>query len=483
MGMHDHLADRLRVPPQSVEAEQAVLGGLMLAPDAYFQISDQLAEDDFYRRDHQLIYRAIRELADKNRPFDAVTLGEWFDSMGLSEQVAGGAYLIELASTTPSAANIVAYAEIVTDKARLRRLIDVGTGIVQSGFNTDGRTSAEVVADAQQAVAAIGENKAHRLKSVHDGLSEMVEAMQRRMDSGGMIGTSYGLPAMDEMTGGKQPGDLIIIAGRPSMGKTTLALQGAMAAGRPLIFSFETRADKLLSRLTAHVGQFPLRWILFPQEAPEFAFDRIVAASRVVKERLAASIYDGRRLTSKQLRALAIREHRKSPLKELVIDHFGHIVLGGRGRTDQEMGEASKDFKELARELEIPVVLLMQLNRGVEARVDKRPILSDLRECGAAEEDADVVAMIYRDGYYNPTSTIKSFGEIFLRKNRDGDPGEIWTRPVLPEMRFDEAEPQQRPNSTTAKSGESTGVKARGYPRGQPSPFPVVSGNSRHDRD
>lgn len=455
-----------RVPPQSMQAEQAVLGGLMLAPDAWMLVSDVLSDSDFYRRDHQLIYRAIREMAESKpaKPFDAVTLGEWFDSQGLGEQVQHGAYLIDLARTTPSAANIRAYAEIVLDKAKLRALIDVGTAMVNNAFQPEGRDTNEIVADAQASVSVLTHSRGHRLKSVHDGLTEMVEDMQRRMASGGMVGTSYGLPSMDDMTGGKQPGDLIIIAGRPSMGKTTLALQGCMAAGRPLIFSFETMAAKLLARMAANVGRFPLRWILFPHEAPEYAFDRIAAASRIVKEKLTASIYDGRRIPFHQLRAIALREHDKTPVREVVVDHFGHLKRDGKGRADQEQGEDMKDFKALSREMDVPVIVLMQLNRSVESRTDKRPVLSDLRECGAAEEDADVVAMVYRDGYYNPESSIKSFGEIFLRKNRDGDPGEIWVKPMLPEMRFDEAEPQQRPNSnvTSIRSGggSTSGIRS-----------------------
>jgi replicative DNA helicase len=157
-----------------------------------------------------------------------------------------------------------------------------------------------------------------------------------------------------------------------------------------------------------------------------------------------------------------LREHEKSPVREVVVDHFGHLKREGKGRADQEQGEDMKDFKALAREMNVPLVVLMQLNRGVESRADKRPMLSDLRECGAAEEDADVVAMLYRDAYYNPTSSIRDYAEIFLRKNRDGDPGEIWTKPCLPEMRFDECEPQARPNSSTANAGGHGSGQARG---------------------
>jgi replicative DNA helicase len=228
---NDHKVEQLRVPPQSVEAEQAVLGGLMLAPDAYDRVADSLVENDFYRRDHQLIFRAIRELAERNKPYDAVTLGEWFESMGLSEQVAGGAYLIELASTTPSAANIKAYAEIVRDKAVLRQLIDVGTGIVNDGFQPEGRDSSEILAKAEQDVFAIAEAGARGrtdFTSVTTALSEAFDVLQKRYENGGSVtGLPTGYTEFDEMTAGLQPTDLLILAARPAMGKTTLALNMA----------------------------------------------------------------------------------------------------------------------------------------------------------------------------------------------------------------------------------------------------------------
>ena len=470
--------EALRLPPQSVQAEQAVLGGLMLAPGAFDRVAGTLSERDFYRHDHQLIWRAIAELAEQRQPFDAVTIGDWFETQGLAGHVDNGSYLIELASNTPSAANITAYADIVRDKATLRSLIEVGTGIVNDGFQPEGREVSSIVADARAKVSAIASGKRQALKDVNDGLSEMVNGMQERLEAGDMMGTSYGLPAMDEMTGGKQPGDLIIIAARPSMGKTTLALQGGLAAGRPLMFSFETKADRLLARMTAHVGRFPLRWILCPRDAPDHAFSMISAAARQVKQRLFAAIYDGARLNVSQLRETALREHDRSPVREIIIDHFGHLRREGRQRADQEQGEDMKELKALAREMNVPVIVLMQLNRGVESRADKRPVLSDLRECGAAEEDADVVAMIYRDAYYNPTSPIREYAEIFLRKNRDGDPGEVWAKPCLPEMRFDEAEPQQRPYSGAGGYGSGTGGQAGIGARTQPTRVSQIGGAS-----
>src|SRR5690554_6469001 len=245
--------EQLRVPPQSVEAEQAVLGGLMLAPDAYDRIADMLVVEDFYRRDHQLIYRAIRDLAEGSRPCDVVTIGEWFESQGLSGEVAGGAYLVELANTTASAANIKAYAEIVRDKAVLRQLIEVGTGIVNDGFQPEGRDSSEILAKAEQEVFAIAEAGARGradFTPVNQAMLEAFDVLQKRHDSGGSItGLPTGYEEFDEMTAGLQPTDLLILAARPAMGKTTLALNIAEYAALKTkkavaVFSMEMRSEE-----------------------------------------------------------------------------------------------------------------------------------------------------------------------------------------------------------------------------------------------
>jgi replicative DNA helicase len=453
----------LRLPPQSVESEQAVLGGLMLAPDTWHLVSDMLTHEDFYRPDHALIWKAIAHLESKRRPFDAVTLGEWFETQGLSEHVDDGKYLIELTTSTYSAANIRAYAEIVADKAKLRRAIAIGGDLMDSGFEPSGRESVEIIATATKALSDLASNRGHALKSAMDGLVEMMGDIETRIASGAMPGTSYGLKALDYMTGGKKPGDLIIIAARPSMGKTTLAVQGSLCSARPLIFSFETTASQLLARMTSHVGKLPLRWITNPVDAPDEAFARITEASKIVRERMRGRIYDGRRLTFDQMRAIAIREHSRDPLTEIVTDHLGHVRVSGKGRLDLEQGEITKGHKELAKELGVPAVLLMQLNRGVEQRADKRPMLSDLRECGAAEEDADVVVMLYRDEYYNrePHNPLRGFTEFFLRKNRDGEPGECWAHSALDEMRFDPAEPQSRAQPQGSAPSNRQGVPSR----------------------
>ncbi|KQZ67779.1 MULTISPECIES: replicative DNA helicase [unclassified Lysobacter] len=438
--------DQLRVPPQSVEAEQAVLGGLMLAPDAYDRVADQLVEEDFYRRDHQLIYRAIRELAEKNRPFDAVTLGEWFDSMGLSEQVAGGAYLIELASTTPSAANIAAYAEIVRDKAVLRQLIEVGTGIVNDGFQPDGRDSGEILAKAEQEVFAIAEAGARGrtdFTPVNKALSEAFDVLQTRYANGGSVtGLPTGYTEFDEMTAGLQNTDLLILAARPAMGKTTLALNMAeYAAFRSkkavAIFSMEMSASQLALRLISSVGRVNAQRLRSGQLEDE-DWSRVTSAIRQLRE---AKIFidDTPGLSPDVLRAKSRRLKREHDLGLIVIDYLQLMSVPGNSENRAtEISEISRSLKHLAKELNLPVIALSQLNRSLETRADKRPVMADLRESGAIEQDADVIVFIYRDDYYNKeTSPDKGLAEVIIGKQRSGPTGSLKLKFFGEYTRFD----------------------------------------------
>ena len=426
--------DQLRVPPQSIEAEQAVLGGLMLAPDAYDRVADQIVEEDFYRRDHQLIYRAIRDLAEKSRPFDAVTLGEWFDSQGLSEQVAGGAYLIELASTTPSAANITAYAEIVRDKAVMRKLIEVGTEIVNDGFQPDGRDSGEILAKAEQQVFAIAEAGARGrtdFTPVTKALSEAFDVLQTRYASGGAVtGLATGYTEFDEMTAGLQPTDLLILAARPAMGKTTLALNMAeYAAFRSkkavAIFSMEMSASQLALRLISSVGRVNAQRLRSGQLEDE-DWSRVTSAIRQLRE---AKIFidDTPGLSPEVLRAKSRRLKREHDLGLIVIDYLQLMSVPGNSENRAtEISEISRSLKHLAKELNLPVIALSQLNRSLEQRADKRPVMADLRESGAIEQDADVIIFIYRDDYYNKeTSPDKGLAEVIIGKQRSGPTGSL----------------------------------------------------------
>lgn len=438
--------DQLRVPPQSIEAEQAVLGGLMLAPDAYDRVADQIVEEDFYRRDHQLIYRAIRDLAEKSRPFDAVTLGEWFDSQGLSEQVAGGAYLIELASTTPSAANITAYAEIVRDKAVMRKLIEVGTEIVNDGFQPDGRDSGEILAKAEQQVFAIAEAGARGrtdFTPVTKALSEAFDVLQTRYASGGAVtGLATGYTEFDEMTAGLQPTDLLILAARPAMGKTTLALNMAeYAAFRSkkavAIFSMEMSASQLALRLISSVGRVNAQRLRSGQLEDE-DWSRVTSAIRQLRE---AKIFidDTPGLSPEVLRAKSRRLKREHDLGLIVIDYLQLMSVPGNSENRAtEISEISRSLKHLAKELNLPVIALSQLNRSLEQRADKRPVMADLRESGAIEQDADVIIFIYRDDYYNKeTSPDKGLAEVIIGKQRSGPTGSLKLKFFGEYTRFD----------------------------------------------
>ena len=445
-GRADARVEHLRVPPQSVEAEQAVLGGLMLSPESYDRVGDQLDESDFYRRDHQLIFRAIKDLAERNRPFDAVTLGEWFESQGQSEMVAGGAYLVELATTTPSAANIVAYAEIVRDKAVLRQLIEVGTGIVNDGFQPEGRDSAEILAKAEQEVFAIAEagNRGRQdFTAVTDAMKDAFDVLQTRYAAGGAItGLPTGYVEFDEMTAGLQPTDLIILAARPAMGKTTLALNmaeyAAMKTKKPVaVFSMEMSASQLALRLISSVGRVNAARLRTGQLEDE-DWSRISSAIRLLKD-TKIFIDDTPALSPDALRAKARRLKREHGLGMIVIDYLQLMAVPGNSENRAtEISEISRSLKALAKELNVPVIALSQLNRSLEQRADKRPVMADLRESGAIEQDADVIVFIYRDDYYNKeNSPDKGLAEVIIGKQRNGPTGSVKLKFFGEYTRFD----------------------------------------------
>ena len=429
---NDNRIEQLRVPPQSVEAEQAVLGGLMLDPTAFDKVADQLNEDDFYRRDHQSIYRAIRELVEKSKPCDAVTVGEWFESQGLAELVAGGAYLVELAASTPSAANIKAYAEIVRDKAVQRKLIDVGTGIVNDGFQPEGRDSTELLAKAEQEVFAIAESHSRGKQDftpVRKALIDAFEILQVRASTGGGItGLPTGYTDFDNMTAGLQPTDLIILAARPAMGKTTFALNIAEYAALKskkavAVFSMEMSAEQLAMRLISSLGRVNAKR-LKTGDLEDEDWSRVTGAITQLNG-IKIFIDDTPGLAPEVLRAKARRLKRENDLGLIVIDYLQLMqVPGNNENRATEISEISRSLKALAKELNVPVIALSQLNRSLEQRADKRPVMADLRESGAIEQDADVIVFIYRDEYYNKeNSPDKGLAEIIIGKQRNGPTG------------------------------------------------------------
>jgi replicative DNA helicase len=441
----DAKIDSLRVPPQSVEAEQAVIGGLMLSPESLDRVGDFLGEDDFYRRDHRLIFRAIRELSEKNKPFDAVTLGEWFEANNLADSIGGTGYLIELASTTPSAANIRAYAEIVREKAVLRQLIEVGTEIVNDGFKPEGRESSEVLAQAEMKVFKIAESgRRGRADFVplREAMKEAFQLLQERYENQGSVtGLPTGFHDLDEMTAGLQPSDLIILAARPAMGKTTLALNLAEYAALKTkkavaVYSMEMSASQLAFRLISSIGRVNATRLRTGQLEDE-DWSRVNMAIKMLSE-VKIFIDDTPALSPDVLRSKARRIKREHDLGLIVIDYLQLMAVPGTGENRAtEISEISRSLKALAKELHVPVIALSQLNRGLESRTDKRPVMADLRESGAIEQDADIIMFIYRDEYYHKDSADKGLAEVIISKQRNGPTGTVKLKFFGEYTRFD----------------------------------------------
>ncbi len=442
----DGRIEALRVPPQSVEAEQAVLGGLMLAPESLDHVADQLDRDDFYRNDHRLIYQAICDLSSKSKPFDVVTLGEWFDTNNMADRIGGSAYLIELASTTPSAANINAYAEIVREKAVLRQLIEAGTEIVNDGFQPGNSAIKEVLDRAEERVfkiAEIGDKGRKDYVSLRDAMKDAFQVLTERFENQGSVtGLPTGFIDLDEMTAGLQPTDLVILAARPSMGKTALAVNIAEYAALKtkkaiVIFSMEMSASQLAFRLISSMGRVNAQRLRTGQLEDE-DWSRVNSAIRMLSE-VKIFIDDKPGLTPIELRGRARRLKRDHDLGLIVVDYLQLMqVQGTNENRATEIAEISRSLKGLAKELKVPVLALSQLNRSLESRTDKRPVMSDLRESGGIEQDADVILFIYRDEVYNKTDMDKKgIAEIIIAKQRNGPTGKIDLRFFGEYTRFD----------------------------------------------
>jgi len=423
----------IKVPPHSLEAEQSVLGGLMLDAEAWDKVADAISEEDFYRRDHRLIFRAISDLMDLGQPCDAVTISEFLDRQGTLEQAGGLAYLGRLAQDTPSASNVRAYAVIVRERAVLRELISAGGDIADSAFRPDGRTVPDLLDQAEQRVFQIAERGARR-GAGFVALKKILPATVDRLDllsnsDGDITGLSTGFTELDRMTAGLQKGDLVIVAGRPSMGKTSLAMNMAENAAigsntAVAIFSMEMPSEQLAFRMIGSVGrvnQSHLRTGNFSDED----WSRINSAVTIMSQ---APIFidDTPALTPSEVRARARRLKREHNLGLIVVDYLQLMqVAGTKENRTTEISEISRSLKALAKELEVPVIALSQLNRGVEQRTDKRPVMSDLRESGAIEQDADIIMFIYREEVYDKETHRKGIADIIIAKQRNGPIGEV----------------------------------------------------------
>jgi replicative DNA helicase len=423
----------VRTPPHSIEAEQAVLGGLLLDSQSWDNVADVVGSADFYRPDHRLIFDAIAQVAALGKPADAVTVSECLERSGKLVDAGGLAYLGSLVRDTATAANVRAYAGIVRERSLLRQLLKAGTDIAASVFNNEGETARDLVEMAESKVFAIAEqgvsqrDGAVSVQTLMPGLIDQIDEWHN--NPGGLRGLPTGYDEFDRKTGGLRPGDLVIVAGRPSMGKTTFAVNMAEYAALKadvkasvVVFSMEMPSEQLMTRMLSSIGRVSLGHIRSGQISDD-DWPRITGAAGQLSE---AKIFidETPALTPTQLRARARRVHREHGLGLVVVDYLQLMqVPGNTENRATEIAEISRGLKALAKELRVPVIALSQLNRGVEQRVDKKPVMSDLRESGAIEQDADMILLIYREEVYDKNTTKKGIAEIDLAKHRNGETG------------------------------------------------------------
>ena len=427
---------RLKVPPHSIEAEQSVLGALMLNNDAWFQIADQVEARDFYRAPHQIIFEVMSELANVNEPLDALTLSDALSSRGLIDKAGGNVYLAELVESVPGTSNVGAYADIVREHSTLRQLIQAAHNIAASAFLPEGKKANELLNEAEQAVFQIAEGRLQEggPQSVVPLLTAAVnkiETLYRNRDP--ITGIPTGYPDLDRMTAGLQNSDLIIVAARPSMGKTSLALNFAEHAmmhaededGAVLFFSMEQPSDQLIMRLLSslgHIDQTRMR----TGELGDDDWPRFTSAVSQLKDK-SFFIDDTPALTPNDIRTRARRVSREAGGLRMILVDYMQLMRSSQNHDNRtgEISEISRSLKAIAKEMRCPLIALSQLNRSLENRPDKRPHMSDLRESGAIEQDADVIFFIYRDEVYNEDSQDKGIAEIIIGKQRNGPIGTV----------------------------------------------------------
>jgi replicative DNA helicase len=420
-------------PPQSIEAEQAVLGGLLLDASAWDNVADAVLPEDFYRPDHRLIFAAIATLAGEGKPCDVVTVSQHLESQGKLQDAGGLAYLSSIARDTPSAVNARAYADIVRERSLLRQLIRAGTEIAASVFNNDGESTRDLVDRAEQRVFEIAEGTTRRrdgavaVRSLLPAVIDQIDEWHHNPDK--LRGLATGFTDFDKITGGLRGGDLVIVAGRPSMGKTTLAVNMAeYAALHPdirasvALFSMEMPSEQVITRMLSSIGGVPLNSLRSGKISDE-DWVRITGATSQLSE---ARIFvdETPALNPTELRARARRVKREHGLSLIVVDYLQLMhVPGTQENRATEIAEVSRGLKALAKELQVPVIAISQLNRAVEQREHKKPVMSDLRESGSLEQDADMILLIYREEVYDRNTTKKGISEIDLVKHRNGEIG------------------------------------------------------------
>ncbi|MEY4654552.1 MAG: replicative helicase [Pseudomonadota bacterium] len=431
----DREVAQLRIPPHSIEAESSVLGGLLLDNQAWDRVADLLSAGDFYRYEHRLIFQAVHTLIDANKPADVITVFEALQSLGNADEVGGLSYLNSLAQYVPSAANIRRYAEIVRERGILRKLVSASDEIATAAFNPQGKPVDIILDEAEAKIFNIGEEGSRMKEGFQDMSSLVVDLMDRVQEMADNPNDITGVPTgfydLDRMTSGLQGGDLIILAARPSMGKTSLAINiaehVALYEELPVaVFSMEMGAAQLAVRIVGSIGRIDQGHLRTGKLTDE-EWPRLTEAIEKLRT-ISLHIDETPGLTVSQLRTNARRLARQcgGKLGLIVVDYL-QLMSVSSGMSDENrataVGEISRGLKMLAKELGCPVIALSQLSRGVESRPDKRPMMSDLRESGAIEQDADVIMFIYRDDYYNKDSKEPGVAEVIISKQRNGPTG------------------------------------------------------------
>ena len=430
--------DGLSIPPHSILAEQSVIGSLLLDNAAWMHVQDVLKEADFYTRSHQYLFRAVRRLLSDGHPADIITVSDFLKEKGFLEEIGGLAYIGMLAKDTPSAANIGSYAKIVKDKSLLRQLISLGNEISRFGFNPDGVAAEDLLADAENKVFKL---RQQQLKSrdgfvvLKDALKDVINLMKENFSnppSTGVLGISSGFPELDEKLCGLSTG-LYIVAGRPSMGKTALAMnfvENAALSGNPVaVFSLETTVVKLAQRMLAGSSNLPLRLMRESWNIKDHEWPNVTTGLGKIGN-IPVYIDDESSVTVSHIRSMCmrlnaeIRNDYPQGIKMIMVDYLQLMDCDDKfANANDRISQISRGLKLLAKEFDVPVMVLSQLSRDVEKRGDKRPVMSDLRDSGAIEQDADVIIFPYRDEYYNEHSPDKGVAEINIAKNKDGQAG------------------------------------------------------------
>lgn len=427
----------LKTEPHSIEAEQSVLGGLMIKNDTWDGVAERVIGADFYLHRHRILFSAMQRLLESDRPADSVTLTEYLTQTSQLDDAGGYTYILEIQRNTPSAANILAYADIVRERAVVREMVAAANDIVKSGYDTEGRSSAELLDEAESKVFKIAEKRARAnegpqdLQAILKHTLDRIEILSNSAQAGGVTGVSSGFHDLDRKTAGLQPSDLVIVAARPSMGKTTFAMNlaehAALNESKPaVVFSLEMPADQIMMRMLASLSRVDQTKIRTGQ-LDDDDWARITSAMTMLQENGNMFIDDSAGLTPTELRSRARRIHKEhGGLSLVMVDYLQLMTVPGmtENRT-LEIAEISRALKALAKELQVPVVALSQLNRSLEQRSDKRPVNSDLRESGSIEQDADVIMFIYRDEVYDENSEDKGLAEVIIGKQRNGPIGRV----------------------------------------------------------